>query len=367
MIDKLIEVLTKEESIKKVFTINQEKHMSTVFVKYVHSLNLSIDQLKDDIISIVNVLIETPLRNIENNIIKLINCINFDEKIDYDMCKLAYLKILLLLYVSSGEIVLDDNWEKILLDGQNNTIPILYRGQSNFSYDLLPSIYRNLDYNGVIDYSVLQQLYQSTSMYHKYYSLFGSYTIDYSFVSFMQHATEFSPLLDFSKNKDIALIFATNSQGKNYNYYENTDCSLFSLKLNKNKNREFLDFTVQNVQFNKDRLKYNTKIFGKPLILCSLQDFEVDYQTCLFPTNDRMKYQQGAFLYIHKCVIANGKLFFPFSQGLITKRKIYAEKNNKGNKNLSKQTRYKDIINKYPYYDMEHLLDPYLYFSEYNK
>ena len=368
MIDDLIEKLIKEETIKKVFTVSKSVYASQKFKEYIYSVDLSFEEVRTEIVDLLDLIVNTPLANTENDIITHINYMR-EVVYDCEIHKLAYLKMLLLIYVSSCEIIWDyeEKFVPIKLDKNNVAVLTLYRGQSNFSFGLLPSIYRELDYNGIIDYDKLQELYQKNSMLNKYDLLFNSHTIDYSFVSFMQHAPQYSPLLDFSKEKDIALIFATNSQDKNYNSYQNLDCSLYTMSLNSKNNREYLDFKGHNIQFYKEKLKYNSTIFGKPLVLCSLKDFEVDYQTCLFPTNDRMKYQQGAFLYVHKCVIANGKMFFPLSQGFITKQRIYSEKNIKKKHLQSKQETYKNIVQNKPFYDLEHLLDPYLFFSEYNK
>ena len=370
MINKnLISVLESDKKIKNIFTCPRESCHNFEFVKYVDSTNYEFN-LREEITFLLSQLREYISFQKDYNITQeILFLIEESEKCEYDKYQLAYLKILLVLYLSIGQIVEDYNneYQKIPIDKDGYCCIELYRGQSNFDYNLLPSIYRNLKFNGIIDINKLQNIYSQNGMLSKYGNIFGDYRINYSFISFMQHATEYSPLLDFSKDKNIALVFATHSQGKNYNLYNNCDCSLYKLLLNKEKNVEDLGFGNHNVQFYSTKLKYNSLIFGKPLLFCNISDFEIKYYTCLYPTNDRMKYQQGAFLYLERCVIVNGTVFLPFTQGLITKYRIYSDANKKMMTQKTKQELYKEITQMYPYYDLEHLLNPYLYFSEYNK
>lgn len=274
------------------------------------------------------------------------------------------MKVLLVLYLSLGYITIDWCKENPPIGNQP-----YFRGQSDFSYSLVPSIYRNLNYNGTVDDKFLFDLYNKEGFVAKYNSIFSTiHNLNYQFVAFMQHAASFSPFIDFTNRLTIAEIFATEPSNKNKNNYSNTDASLFVFYPNVVKNDD-VNFSKHNVQFFKNKLQLDSVIFGKKLLFCKLTDFLVEFQFFTNATNDRMRYQHGSFLYINKCVIANGRLFFPFSQGCFVKYRIYAKKNISKSKLslVSKEDVYNQVCNLEPFHDEKHLMDPYLYFTEYTK
>ena len=382
IIDEMIQIIEKDEAFKKVFVIPEQKYNSTKFIAYID--NECGDKQKSSFINDIKFLTnyydkyasnKMALDQTENKLTEYRWLFDGDYLFEYDIYQLAYFKIILTLYVALGrvsyEYVLEhfEKDKKPLLDSNGNAILTLYRGQSDYQYDLLPSIYRNLDYNGIMTYKQLCDLYHKSGLYSKYEkTIGGSSGIDYCFISFMQHSISYSPLLDFTTDENIALIFSTDSANTNYNKYKNTDASLYVLKLNdyfkKGIDNKSLSFSNHRVQFYKNKLKFHSTIFDKPLVYCMPDDFIVDSQVCLTPSNDRMKYQKGAFLYFEKCVIVNGVMFFPYSLGVIEKYRIKCAKNAKVGV-TSKEIIQRELVGKKPQLSIDHLLNPYYYFSEY--
>lgn len=79
----------------------------------------------------------------------------------------------------------------------------IYRGVSNASYNLIPTIYRNISIDhgfGVVDSNKLKSLYFGSNLLPKYKDVFGSDEVDYAFCAFAQHSRQYSPLLDFTED-----------------------------------------------------------------------------------------------------------------------------------------------------------------------
>ncbi len=369
----LITMLEKEKLITDVFTVIVPNKKPEA--KYKELLFSNIEYQHEDILNDINklvVLFENTKHLIANqelySLIFSIDFASFFNNDRDDLFALVYLKVLLTVYLSQGYIEKkyskDTIKDTIQIDSNGKAMGRYYRGQSNYKYGLIPSIYRNLDYNGIISKETLEKLYYDSGLLEKYTRLINDVPIgvNYPFAAFMQHSAAYSPLLDFTTNRDIATVFATAPYDMNYNDYCNNDASLFILNWNQSieATTEFLDFSNHNIQFYKSKLKFDSQIFGKPLYLCNIDDFLVKTHCCILPTNDRMKYQKGLFLYFEKCVIANGILFFPYQQGLIEKIKIPSNDKLKSKKEL-----YKQITTSNPEIGIEHLLNPYLYFTEY--
>ena len=84
-----------------------------------------------------------------------------------------------------------------------------YRGESDYNYSLIPSLYRNVEMQNTretLNYvSFLFKYYRNRNLIQKY-SDFNYYSeIDYEFCSIMQHAGCNSPFLDITKDSKVAL------------------------------------------------------------------------------------------------------------------------------------------------------------------
>ena len=372
-IEKIISILEKKTIIKNVFSVPKDSFKTEKFQKEVDRIPRYKNQYISDIDSYIEYFEKhfpedfkstDEYSDLHNLIINDPVC-KFDDASLYEV---AYCKILMLLYVVQGYIEIDYSKEKI--SKYSNSY---FRGQSNYNYGLLPSLYRDLKYDGVIDYNNLDQLYKATPFFNKYSQHIEHVSnINYSFLAFIQHAVAYSPFLDFSEDLNIALVFASTSEGKNYNSYLQTDAGLYSFHPHETITlTENIDNTIRehNVQYCSKRLTYTSKIFGKPLLECDINDFNVELYSFTSPTNDRMKYQKGVFLYFKKCVIVNKELFFPYSCGYITKSKIPCKANSKKATVISscKEDIYNEIVSKNPSLDISHLMNPYQAFSEYTR
>ncbi len=220
-----------------------------------------------------------------------------------------------------------------------------YRGESDFNYSLLPSIYRNQDYgiNGsILDYSFIFNYYYKRKLISRYNDFKKYEEIDYDFCSLMQHAGCKSPLLDITSDSKIALSFASeNNPDKDGSLYvfsnikESTDTNIRKLNV----------FAIDSA------LDYLTKVRGKRILFCGIDDFEIEMEILTKQNNDRMKFQKGAFLYINKCILVNKRILIPVYNKQIKKYLVTSEYKNEYLQDLEKR------------YKCEYLMNPYLYLS----
>lgn len=280
------------------------------------------------------------------------------------------LHLLLLLYLCVGYTninIKDDN-----LNLFNNTLKnslsvsikgsFWYRGISNIDYDLIPTMYRNLECGNhfVIDNEFIKKLYEQNNLRNEYKTVMHSPSDTNEFYKYMQHSISYSPLTDFTESINIAGSFAVSYA--NFNDCFNCDAGIYFLIRNINLSHKTYKF---NVDVFTRKLQITDTIHGKPLLFCTLDDFDVKYTVLDKPTNDRMKYQQGALLKIHRAVFVNNKLLFPYSTSFILKGRISCKRSLP--KLASKDGVADYLHSKYPYYSLEYLMNPYLWFSKRHK
>ena len=238
-----------------------------------------------------------------------------------------------------------------------------YRGLSDYNYGVLPTMFRNVNppSNGVIDFSYIYDAYKKANLETRYADRIGNVNDVYSYCAFMQHAREFSPLLDFTEEKNIAISFATSSVN-DYNSYLSKDAAVLEINIPENMvvtDTSTCNSLIKSIDIFKcknKKLSYNTLIRGKLLSLCTAKDFEAQAYLIDLKTNDRMRYQKGCFLLFTKAVITSEDVLIPAGLSTcITKHKI--EKSNK--KKL-----YEGIEKDKHWLDVDHLMNPYKYFAE---
>lgn len=266
----------------------------------------------------------------------------------------------------------DNNPYKEVLDGLQQTF---YRGQTDYNYDLLPSIYRGLKLNNSnensyisINKDVLFNLYKTSKLIDKYNLTFidknkitTTKDLDYNFMAFMQHSSCYSPFLDLSSKKEISLSFACNKykNDKDYNFKDSSLYEFFYAGNKVYKNIKEINKEIDNINIKvfPNKLNITSKI-NNNMYLYQIDPDEFDYKYIIInlPTNDRMKYQKGLFMLITKGIFVNNKLLRPyFSDFRITKYKI----NKSDKKNI-----YNLIKRRYRYYTYNHLMDPYSFFDK---
>ena len=247
-----------------------------------------------------------------------------------------------------------------------------FRGQTNYEWNLIPSMIRNLNDNVKINMNFFNKKYLTLKLKDKYYEMFGKDKIDYLFLSFMQHACSYSPFIDFTKSNIIGLSFAL-SNPNFFNDFTNKNSSLFIVSIDSNeilrseeKINEFLQEEYQLIYLDRKTLGFGENISFKENEeekILFLSDFKTiinlltpKYKLIDLPTNDRMKYQKGVFLVFYGCICGNDTIFYQLNN----KFKLLKLKINKMNKRIYLEKIYK----KYRFYDPEHLMKPYLYFNE---
>ena len=279
-IENILNILEKKSIIRNIFTISRESYRNEKFQKEVDKL----DRNKIDYISDIDSYIEyfekhfpeefksTDEYDDLHQLLMQSPVCKFEDATIYEV---AYCKILMLLYVVQGYIEIDYSAE---ITSKNPNA--YFRGQSDYSYGLLPSFYRDLKYDGIIDYNSLNQLYKNTPFVEKYNQHIEHISdINYSFLAFIQHAIAYSPFLDFSEDINIALIFATSAEGKNYNTFLQKDAGLYSFHPH---NTIVFSQNIDNiikeheVQYCAKKLNFSSTIFGKPLLNCGIDDFGVE-------------------------------------------------------------------------------------------
>lgn len=253
----------------------------------------------------------------------------------------------------------------------NNNV-YFFRGQTNYEWNLIPSMIRNLNDNVKINMNFFNKKYLTLKLKDKYYEMFGKDKIDYLFLSFMQHACSYSPFIDFTKSNIIGLSFAL-SNPNFFNDFTNKNSSLFIVSIDSNeilrsekKINEFLQEEYQLIYLDRKTLGFGENVSFKENEeekILFLSDFKTiislltpKYKLIDLPTNDRMKYQKGVFLVFYGCICANDTIFYQLNN----KFKLLKVKINKMNKRIYLEKIYKN----YRFYDPEHLMKPYLYFNE---
>ncbi len=237
-----------------------------------------------------------------------------------------------------------------------------YRGHSDYAYGVLPTMLRGVKapQNTIIDYAFVANAYKQASLENRYTKCIGSTMDAYRYCAFMQHSREYSPLLDFTESINIAISFAC-SNISSYNTYIGKDAAILEIDIPKEqvvRKEEECNRLIQSIDIYvcKDKLTYNSIIRGKPLMYCTKKDFEVIAHLIDLKTNDRMRYQKGCFLLFSKAVITGDDVLIP--AGLPTCMKKYIIPKDK------KKDLYESIKKNRHEIDVEHLMDPYKFFSE---
>ncbi len=227
----------------------------------------------------------------------------------------------------------------------------LYRGEDDYGYSLVPSVFREIGRTGgsrVINYSDLFAFYHNRHLISKY-SEYKSFTeVDYEFCALMQHAGCKSPFLDCSTDHRVGLAFATESN-------DSKDGSLYVFNGVKDADSKTLKLRGMSVFITDRKLDLLTVVRRTPILLCDLSKFDVEICVLRAQTNDRMTFQKGAFLFMNKAIIVNGGLLLPITNRRIKKYRIPAS---------DKLAISRKIEQKHPRYLYKYLMDPYLYFSD---
>ena len=248
-----------------------------------------------------------------------------------------------------------------------------FRGQSNYAWYMTPSMIRDLPNDVVIDSNYFKHIYDKFKLHNKYNTLIGADAADsYQFLTFMQHACEYSPLIDVSSDANVATIFALTNKNK-FNAYSTIESKLFVISGDESPVMEF-DEAIRKCKsyiYTKQRFPIGRPITfekydpsGKKatttITITKINDLikrlTPEFVIVNAPTNDRMKYQKGGFIYFYDYLSINGRVFYDLNPYLQYRELLI--------RCASKDLIRDYILKKHPYYEYEHLMNPYKHFNE---
>lgn len=369
LIVSLHNLLKDNEKINRVYDTNEELISSEI----IRSNDLNKDQLKNNFYGTITYLYNNYCAKTNNpggytsdiiytiyDIFKLLNKnIKLLDQIDVFLLLKTYILLMFFSVTVQKEGDITSLLNKDLkIDKCFKNRKVLFRGEDNFDFNLIPSFYRKgltkfEDDITVIDDNYLKGAYIKNGMLQLYREIFGS-KYGYGFLAFMQHTFAYSPFLDFTRSHVIALAFAATkiSEGKDGSIY------VLDTKNDVSKNR-IKD--KRKVIYSKRRLNIHDKMGDKSLYNCSFLDFEPMIRLYKNQPNDRMKYQKGIFMDIYRCIIVNGILLLPVGSEKLVKYRIPSAKLEFNKKKIAY------IIRKsYPQYKYRLLMNPYLYFEKWS-
>lgn len=265
-----------------------------------------------------------------------------------------------------------------------------YRGQSNFKWRLLPSFYRDISLilnQCIIDRDYLCNDYKKKELSSKYNDVFTKCKyVNYEFLSYMQHSVSYSPLLDFTDNPYIATMFSINNKSQ-FNIYNHIDSNLICIEFNEDK--LFHEYSFQGINSEKrvvilngiddiDSCVRNISVehikgykVGAPMRKTNFPSAKeiIKYLTpdIIFidaPLNDRMKYQQGKFIFFNNFVMLDEVIFYELNNDIQITNYIIEINNKTKVRNNFKEDIRNTILTETPQYDMEYLLDPYRWLNK---
>lgn len=256
---------------------------------------------------------------------------------------------------------------------------IYYRGQIDSSWRISPSILRDFNKNVVLDDNYYFRLLSKTGLEAKYNELIRTDKTweKYSKYAFMQHSLSFSPFIDFTKEKEIATSFALSNPSQ-INVLESKDSAVFSIKVDskfkiddKIAAYHFLhddfyidvinsDYFVLGKNYLLRGVDNNGKSFEKSICITSISKLlarlRPSFRLFDIPVNDRMKYQKGVFICFYDCIAIKNRICYELNRDIGLHESIIRTRD--------KKDILKGIYN-HRKYDQEHLLNPYLFFTEY--
>lgn len=279
------------------------------------------------------------------------------------------------------------DFAKYMNSKNKNKDVYFFRGQSDYSWKIVPSLIRNLkfDQDLYINQNTLYEIYNengySNSLLSKYNKCFKNLKIDrpakvdYRFLAWMQHAVSFSPLVDFTSDYNVALTFALSPSNPCSFIYKDSAIYLLSVSrhcfVNKvirmNKANEAISkinicLLKSKIEVGKKKVIYDAYGITHTLDFTSCKKIS-EYILPKFliidiPTNDRMKVQKGKFMLFYDCLLINGKMVSPFGdklENMFHKHRICDK---------DKSSLLDWLHQNYPEMKESYLMDPYLIFRD---
>lgn len=259
----------------------------------------------------------------------------------------------------------------------------LYRGQSDYSWDIIPSIFRGhiffTSHEGeIFDKDLMYYKYYNSGLIQKYNSTIAKPIISCSgdlsceFIAYMQHSVAYSPLIDVTSKSLIGLQFALGNKAYINDYY-GKDAAIYDFQdLGNNSyddNQRNIDennenFTIiilkKKITVGKimkvEDINKNVKTLDCTSISKIIKILTPKYKIINSILNDRMRYQHGKFIIFYDYVLVENKIIYWLNKNLKVE-KYHIDKNLKD--------KIYDILNeKFPQFNMDFLMNPYEYFKK---
>lgn len=258
-----------------------------------------------------------------------------------------------------------------------------YRGQTDYSWELLPSFYREVSpITGQVKRISLQTLfdeYQELDILRKMNKILKPKVVDsgdlnYEKLAYLQHAISYTPLLDFTEDKKVSLAFALSNIHNAYDY-NSKDSAIFEIEDN-----DYKKNTLNTINEIDEFLKHDfyiliakkyfigSPIAGKEILYLHdlIKILVPKYKLINIQTNDRMRYQKGKFIIFYGFLILGKNIFVGLNKDLsIVKHKIKIEDKRRVDKVGNYKRNFKDLLHQSnPEYDIDNLMQPYKYLNE---
>ena len=260
-------------------------------------------------------------------------------------------------------------YKEFLKDAKGNK---WFRGQNSFEWDLIPSFFRKIKTNSVfqIDTNTIWNDYYNFGLIDKAYKTIGYSGVNYNFISFMQHAVAFSPLIDFTSNPIVAAVMGL-SDTADFREHYNNDSALFKLKINPEtviSDRGRIDNIIKNYRVYYAKtfpFGANVYLHGKNITINNISSLidalAPQYALIDIPTNDRMRYQSGKFILFYDCLIVGMKIYIELANGLqLTRYKVDKRFKQKG---ANGETFLESLLKEYPEFSFTNMMNPYEWFG----
>lgn len=278
---------------------------------------------------------------------------------DFDNDCLQILSVLI-KYCFANCLIEKENENKDIKDTRE-----LYRGQSNYNWGIQPSIFRSMkeEETKIVDHEYLKNKYKEVGLLDKYEDMFKEENNPYHLFSFMQHACSYSPLIDLSEDKDIAITFALSNMS-NFNEFYNTSAAVLTFKIMQSCFDNTLiekQETINKFFMNEYKLYYyhskklplfeTIDIEKKTFSLCTFDEvieaLSPKFKIFTSKTNDRMINQKGCFIVFYDCLLLDDfQILYKLCDNLYVVKSELKKKD---------KLQYKSSLK----HKMEFLLDPY--------
>lgn len=240
-----------------------------------------------------------------------------------------------------------------------------FRGHSDIDWELVPSIFREIKENQInFSYNYLCNDLTRKDITRKLNTIFEYEIFDYRKLAYTQHSLGYGPLLDFTKSSKIAFSFALSNIENVSKFFHKKFCvyELDTFGIACFKSKKAINKALKNLNIAAFKGNPHIESIIKTQIWIDLltqkkesEIFLIDYQT-----NDRMRYQKGAFLLFNNVIIVGGRMILSLNKhqsiNQRLKRYVFSEEN--------RLAFYNKFLTRYPEYKIRFLMDPYSYFKE---